>query len=112
MLTDNELRDRLTGKNKFSGDWMRAYIDKSGLYWISGNGGQGLPAFTKLKKGHPFGPLIEELVKESSLLQQELQFEYYAQEELSLLARSGDTHLERNKETKELLDAITSKKSP
>ena len=49
------------------------------------------PSFTKLKKEHPFNPVIEALVKEGSLLKQELQFEYYAQEELSLLARSGGT---------------------
>ena len=87
---------------------MCAYLDSSGNYWISGNGGQGTQAFTKLKKEHPFNSVIKELVKEGSLLKQELQFEYYAQEELSLLAKPSYTHVERNKEAKELLDAITS----
>lgn len=85
MLTKKEAIQLLT-TNKSLANWMRAYIDQTGNYWIAGNGGQGSVIFKQLGSEHELNMIVNELFENGSLIQQEFQYEYHAETVLARLS--------------------------
>jgi len=77
MLSFDEFTQKLTTLT-VGPDWLHAYVDKSGCFWIQAYGGMGTSIFKKLESYHPFVGYIETLIKDGKLQQQPFKFQYEA----------------------------------
>jgi hypothetical protein len=82
MLNFEEFKNKLTSIEK-GPDWLHAYVDKTGSYWIRAYGGMGTTIFKKLAPEHPFVDYIETLLKDNYLRKQLFHYEYESGEELA-----------------------------
>lgn len=84
MLNFEEFKGKLTSIEK-GPDWLHAYVDRSGSFWIQGYGGMGTTIFKKLDGAHPFLGYLKTLRKDDIFEQQSFKYEYEAGEELARL---------------------------
>lgn len=105
MLSFEELEYRLTTDDDLDGQWLNAYVDDQGRYWLQRYGGLGTSHYSQLEDGHPFIDYINRLLEGGVITQDEFSHQYELDIDLAQLIPLTSTKLYKQLTSEESRDA-------